>query len=140
MSSGSMFSFAARSSRAEQVMKQTCGWLGARQARAPPAFTETAVWLMRRLGTLVKTYGNNCAFKFPPPRPPVDQVSDCQAVIVPSFFAAVFTLAKTDGRLPAMVNSVARSRNSFTGLPPLSLESSADSSPQRSAGNLLPNP
>ena len=52
-------------------------------------------------------------------------MSDCQAVMVPSFFAATLILAKAEGRLPAIFNSVARSRNIFTGLPPLAFESSA---------------
>jgi hypothetical protein len=61
-------------------------------------------------------------------------------VIVPSFFAPTLIFAKCDGRTPAMVSSVARSRNSFTGFPPLIFDSCADSLPQRSDGNLLPNP
>ena len=43
---------------------------------------------MRRFGTLLKTYGNNCAFRPPPPIPPVAQVCDSQAVMVPSFLRA----------------------------------------------------
>ena len=42
--------------------------------------------------------------------------------------------------MPAIVSSVARSRKSFTGRPPLAFESCAASMPQRSAGNLLPKP
>ena len=77
----------------------------------------------------------------PPPMPPVAQDSDCQAVMVPSFFAATLILAKAEGRLPAMMSSVARSRNIFTGLPPLAFgQLGAASTPQRSAVNLLPNP
>src|ERR1019366_5542216 len=105
-----MRSMAARSSRAEQVRNDACGWLGARQARPPP------------------------------PLPPVAQETDCQAVMVPSFFAATLILANADGRLPAIFSSVARSRNIFTGLPPLALESSPACTPQLSAANLLPKP
>src|SRR2546427_5461702 len=76
----------------------------------------------------------------PPPTPPVDQDVDSQAVIVPSFLAATFTLAKPDGRLPPINSSVARSKNSFTGLPPLCFERCAASMPQRSEANLLPKP
>src|SRR5256885_16373750 len=76
----------------------------------------------------------------PPPTPPVDHDSDCHAVMVPSFFAATFTLAKPEGRLPPIISSVERSRNSFTGRPPLAFESFAASKPQRSVANLLPNP
>src|SRR5258708_1410199 len=92
------------------------------------------------LGIFLNTYGNCCALIPPLPNPPVDQVFDCQAVIVPSFFAPTLTFPNTDGRLPAICNSVERSRNIFTGFPPLSLERRAACSPQRSAGNLLPNP
>src|SRR5271170_4378473 len=139
-STGSIRSLAARSSIAAQPIKDACGWFGARQARAEPVLVETAVWLMRRLGTLVNTYGNNWAFIPPPPIPPVDHVSDCHAVIVPSLCAATLTLPKIEGRLPAIVNSVSRSRKNFTGRPPLIFESLAHSIPHVSAGNLLPNP
>src|SRR5258707_10418401 len=87
---------------------------------------------------LVNTYGSGGV---PPPvNPPVAQDCDCQAVMVPSFFAPIFTLAKPEGRFPAILSSVARSRNSLTGLPPLSFESCAHSTPQRSEANLLPKP
>src|SRR5579872_7343286 len=76
----------------------------------------------------------------PPPMPPVDQDSDCHAVMVPSFMPAIFTFAKPDGRFPAIINSVGRSRKNLTGRPPLALERRAASRPQRSAENLLPNP
>src|SRR5580700_1122193 len=76
----------------------------------------------------------------PPPMPPVAHDSDCQAVMVPSFFAASLILANAEGRLPAIFNSVARSRYIFTGLPPLALESRPASTPQLSATNLLPKP
>src|SRR4029453_4565566 len=89
-------------------------------------------------GILGNTYG--MGGMPPPPKPPVDQELDCQDTRVPSFFAPTLILAKWEGRTPAMANSVARSRNSFTGRPPLALESRADSAPQRSAGNLLPKP
>src|SRR6202171_6551457 len=101
---------------------------------------EPAGGCTRLLGTFGKTYGNNVALSPPPVRPPVAQVSDCQAVSVPSFFAPTLILAKTEGRLPAMVSSVARSRKSFTGRPPLSFDRLAHWKPQASAGNLLPNP
>ena len=55
---GSIFSFAARSSSAEHVRNDACGWFGARQARALPVLIDTAVWLIRRFGTLLNTYGN----------------------------------------------------------------------------------
>src|SRR6266567_1350841 len=84
------------------------------------------------------TYGNIGVA--PPPNPPLAQDSDCQLVMVPSFLAPILILAYADGRTPAMVSSVARSRNSLTGLPPLSLERLAHSTPQRSAANLLPKP
>ena len=54
----------------------------------------------------------------PPAKPPVAQVSDCQAVMVPSFLPATLILPKAQGRLPAISCSVARSRKSLTGLPP----------------------
>ena len=76
----------------------------------------------------------------PPPNPPVDHDSDCQAVMVPSFFAPILILAKCDGRTPAIVSSVARSRKTLTGLPPAALDRWAPSICQRSAGNLLPKP
>src|ERR1035441_1895487 len=72
--------------------------------------------------------------------PPVAQDTDCQAVMVPSFLAATLILANADGRLPAIFNSVARSRYIFTGLPPLAFESRAACTPQLSAANLLPKP
>ena len=137
-STGSIFSLAARSSSAEQVRNEACGWFGARQARIGPVFSDTAEWFRRKFGILVNTYGSGAMP--PPPKPPVDQDSDCQAVMVPSFFAPTLILAKCEGRTPAMVNSVARSRKTFTGLPPLALDRCALSICHRSAGNLLPNP
>src|ERR1700730_16087868 len=87
---------------------------------------------------LVNTYGRG---GLPPPaNPPVAHESDCQVVIVPSFLAPILILAKAEGRTPPIFSSVARSRNSLTGLPPLSLESCVHSTPQRSAANLLPKP
>ncbi len=86
-----MFNLAARSSIADCVIKQACWWLGARQARAAWAFTETDWWFFLRLGISVKTYGMG---GMPPPvNPPVAQLSDCQAVMVPSFLAASLILA-----------------------------------------------
>ena len=49
-------------------------------------------------------------------------------------------ILRAEGRTPAIVSSVSRSRKNFTGLPPLALESCALSTPQRSAGNLPPKP
>src|SRR5450755_5121021 len=99
---------------------------------------ETAVWFSRLLGMLTKTYGIG---GLPPPaNPPLAHESDSQVVIVPSFFAPTLILAKADGRTPAMVNSVLRSRNSLTGLPPLCFDNFVASRPQLSAANLLPNP
>src|SRR5438552_2405496 len=87
---------------------------------------------------VVNTYGSG---GLPPPaKPPVAHDSDCQLVMVPSFFAPILILAYPEGRTPAMVSSVARSRKSLTGLPPLSFERWAHSTPQRSAANLLPKP
>ena len=60
--------------------------------------------------------------------------------MVPSFFAPILILANCDGRTPAIVSSVARSRNTFTGLPPLPWKDGHLRSAPRSAGNLLPKP
>src|SRR5947209_9585679 len=95
---------------------------------------------MRLLGTLRKTYGKSVAFTPPPVYPPLAQVCESHAVSVPSRFAPTLIFAKIDGRLPAICNSLARSRNSFTGFPPLSFDSRAHSTPHRSDGNLLPKP
>src|ERR1019366_4196382 len=65
---------------------------------------------------LVYTYGRGGWL--PPAKPPVDQVSDCQAVMVPSFVPAILILPKALGRLPAICCSVARSRKILTGFPP----------------------
>src|SRR5581483_7348396 len=125
-------------SSALQVRKEACWLFGARHARCPPALIETAVWFSRLLGMLMKTYGIGGIP--PPPMPPVAQDSDCQAVIVPSFLAAVLILANPEGRFPPICSSVARSRNSFTGRPPLAFERCAHATPQLSDANLLPNP
>src|SRR5258708_9446621 len=95
------------------------------------------VWFLRCL-EWANQYGGGA--RPPPLFPPVDPVSDCHAVIVPSFLPATLMLANPDGRLPPIISSVARSRNSFTGRPPLAFESRAASRPQRSVANLLPNP
>src|SRR5208283_2483451 len=93
---------------------------------------------MRRFGMFENTYGRG---GMPPlPKPPEAQDWDCQPVSVPSFLAAILIFAKADGRLPAMVKSVARSRNRRTGRPPLFLERRAPITAQRSLVNLLPNP
>jgi len=100
----------------------------------------TPVWLTRLFGMFVYTYGI-CVGDTPPPLIPlVPHESECQAVIVPSLFAAIFTLAKIDGRLPAISSSARRSRNIFTGRPPLAFDSRAATMPQRSEANLLPKP
>src|SRR5208337_3834052 len=54
-SSGSIFSLAARSSRAHIVSTAAWGWFGARQARAGPVFVLTDVWRVTLLGMPVKT-------------------------------------------------------------------------------------
>src|ERR1700730_5741051 len=76
----------------------------------------------------------------PPPMPPVDHESDCHATSVPSFFAAHLILAKAEGRLPAIMSSMLRSRNHFTGLPVEACESFAFSAPPRSGAHLRPKP
>src|ERR1019366_10730242 len=76
----------------------------------------------------------------PPPIPPVDQDCDCQATSEPSGLAATLILAKPEGRFPAIINSTLRSRNSFTGFPPLDFDRLAQTTAPRSAENLLPNP
>src|ERR1035437_6165073 len=70
---------------------------------------------------LVYTYGSGGWL--PPAKPPVDQVSDCHTVMVPSFLPAILILPKALGRLPAICCSVARSRKILTGLPPAFWES-----------------
>src|SRR5262245_41841654 len=86
----------------------------------------------------VKTYGMGAIP--PPPTPPVAQDSLCHAVMVPSFLAPTFTFAKALGRMTAIVNSVDRSRTSFTGRPPDDLDISAEFTPQESEGNFEPKP
>src|SRR4051794_18137915 len=103
---GSILSLAARSSSAEQVRYDACGWFGARQARAMPALSDTAVWFNRKFGIFVNTYGSG---GIPPPvKPPDAQEVESQPVMLPSLSAATLILAKADGRTPAMVSSVAR--------------------------------
>src|SRR5260370_26797132 len=76
----------------------------------------------------------------PPPNPPLAQESDCQVVMVPSFFAPILILPYAEGLTPAISSSVARSRNSLTGLPPLSFESCVHSTPQVPGAHVLPSP
>src|ERR1035441_6541309 len=105
---GSTPILAAKSSMAEQVRKLACWLLGARHACEGPALTETDVWLRRVLGMLVETYGRGgCP---PPANPPLAQVSDCQAVMVPSFMPAILILPWALGRLPAICCSAERCR------------------------------
>jgi hypothetical protein len=79
------------------VTTQAWGWFGARQARELPTFVEIAVCWTRRLGG-VSTYG--IGGRPPPPMPPLPQLSDCHAVMVPSFFAPILAVAKHEGREP----------------------------------------
>src|SRR6266540_5505343 len=101
-SSGSIFSFAARSSRAEHVRNDACGWFGARHARCGPAFSDTAEWFSRKFGSLVNTYGIGAIP--PPPKPPLDQDFDSHATMLPSGFAPILICAKCEGRTPAIVS------------------------------------
>jgi hypothetical protein len=75
-----------------------------------------------------------------PATPPEPQVSPCQPVMVPSFIPATLTLANSEGRLPAMVCSLARSSHRLTGRPPAFCDSLAPTTAHESGLNLLPNP
>src|ERR1035437_505067 len=87
---------------------------------------------------LVYTYGSGGWL--PPAKPPVDQVSDCHTVMVPSFLPAILILPKALGRLPAICCSVARSRKILTGLPPAFWESRAPASAPAAGADLLAKP
>src|SRR5438552_19159110 len=100
ISSGSILSAAARSSMADMVRKQACGWFGARQARAGPLFVATPVWFIRWLG-LCQTYGSGAMPA--PPGPPVPQELDSQPVLVPPFFAPIFISPDAGGRPPGPI-------------------------------------
>src|SRR5690348_14830298 len=87
---------------------------------------------------LVKIYG--WAAGLTGPKPPVPQVKASKAVIVPSFLPPTLILENAEGRFPAIICSVARSRNSFTGAPPALFERFAPMRAHASGVNLLPKP
>src|SRR5437867_966431 len=100
-----MCTAAARSASAVMVSAAPCEWLGARHARLGPVLVAMARLLARR-GMPRKTYGTWPTATAPLlAGPPVVVIDESQPTTVPSFLAAIFTVTKPDGRLPAASNS-----------------------------------